>query len=167
MGVDETVLKEVVRRVLAAARPDRIILLGSAEMGQMTKDSDIDILIVEPATTIRHGESVAITEAIGDAGVPVDVKIISAERFEATKNLLGGIAYRAHKYGRLLYDASSEGDQAADGRVDPEASLDISTGGARRVVDAARESLARNERFDAAQEIAHERYRATFRRLAE
>ena len=100
MGVDESVLSEVVRRVLAVAKPDRIILFGSAATGQMSKDSDIDLLIVEPAPENRHEESVAITDAIGD------VKIISSERFEATKNIIGGIAYPAHKYGRILYEAA-------------------------------------------------------------
>ena len=104
MGVDELVLNEVVRRVLAVAKPDRIILFGSAATGQMTKDSDIDILIVEPVAENRHEESVAITDAIGDVRFPVDVKIISSERFEATKNIIGGIAYPAHKYGRILYE---------------------------------------------------------------
>jgi predicted nucleotidyltransferase len=106
MGVDELVLNEVVRRVLAVAKPDRIILFGSAATGQMTKDSDIDLLIVEPTAENRHEESVAITDAIGDVRFPVDVKIISSERFEATKNIVGGIAYPAHKYGRILYEAA-------------------------------------------------------------
>jgi len=30
MGIDETLLKEIVRRVLTVARPDKIILFGSA-----------------------------------------------------------------------------------------------------------------------------------------
>ena len=77
MGVDELVLSEVVRRVLAVAKPDRIILFGSAATGQMTKDSDIDLLIVERSAENRHAESVAITDAIGDVRFPVDVKIIS------------------------------------------------------------------------------------------
>ena len=46
MGVDETLLEEIVRRILEVARPDKIILFGSAATGQMTKDSDIDLLIV-------------------------------------------------------------------------------------------------------------------------
>jgi uncharacterized protein len=106
MGIDELVLNEVVRRVLAVAKPDRIILFGSAATGQMTRDSDIDLLIVEPTAENRHAESVAITDAIGDVHFPVDVKIISSERFEATKNIIGGIAYPAHKYGRILYEAA-------------------------------------------------------------
>jgi predicted nucleotidyltransferase len=106
MGVDETLLSEIVRRVLRVARPERIILFGSAATGQMTKDSDIDLLIVEQAPKNRHEESVAIADAIGDVAFPVDVKIIASERFEATKNIIGGIAYPAHKYGRVLYAAA-------------------------------------------------------------
>lgn len=106
MGVDELVLNEVVRRVLAVSKPDRIILYGSAATGQMTKDSDLDLLIIEPTAENRHAESVTITDAIGDVHFPVDVKIMSSERFEATKYIIGGIAYPAHKYGRLLYQAA-------------------------------------------------------------
>jgi uncharacterized protein len=106
MGVDEQLLGEIVRRVLKVAQPERIILFGSAATGRMTRDSDIDLLIVEPAPKNRHEESVAIADAIGDVDFPVDVKIIASERFEATKNLVGGIAYPAHKYGRVLYEAA-------------------------------------------------------------
>jgi predicted nucleotidyltransferase len=103
MAVDEILLREIVRRVLTVTRPEKIILFGSAVAGQMTKDSDIDLLIVERAPKNRHEESVAISDAIGDVNFPVDVKIIASERFDATKNIIGGIAYPAHKYGRVLY----------------------------------------------------------------
>ena len=54
MGVDETLLNEIVRRVLSVARPDRIILFDSAVTGQMTKDSDIDLLRTNEALDRRH-----------------------------------------------------------------------------------------------------------------
>ena len=101
----------------AVAKPERIILFGSAATGEMTKDSDIDLLIVEPTAENRHAKSVAITDAIGDVRFPVDVKMISPERFEATKNIIGGIAYPAHKYGRILYEAALGRNPAAGGRV--------------------------------------------------
>jgi len=92
--------------VLTVAQPDRIILFGSAATGQMTRDSDIDLLIVEPAPENRHEASVQIRDAVGNVNFPVDVLIIATEWFEATKNIIGGIAYPAHKYGRVLYDAA-------------------------------------------------------------
>ena len=106
MNVDETLLNEVVRRVLTVTRPDRIILFGSAATGQMTKDSDIDLLVVEPALANSHERRVAIRSAVGDIGYPVDVIVMRTERFERTKRWIGGIAYPAHKYGRVIYEAA-------------------------------------------------------------
>ena len=106
MGVDETMLNEVVRRVLTVARPDRIILFGSAATGQMTRDSDIDLLVVEPGPANGRDRSVKIRRALGDVQYPVDVIVMSSERFEETKNIIGGIAYPAQKYGRVLYEAA-------------------------------------------------------------
>ena len=106
MGVDETLLNEVVRRVLSVASPDRIILFGSAATGRMTRDSDLDLLVVEPAPSNTRARSVLIRRALGDVRYPVDVIVMSRERFEATKNIIGGIAYPANKYGRVLYEAA-------------------------------------------------------------
>ena len=106
MGVDEALLNEVVRRVLTVARPDRIILFGSAATGQMTKDSDIDLLVVEPALASTHERRVAIRGAVGDIGYPVDVIVMRTDRFERTKRFIGGIAYPANKYGRVIYEAA-------------------------------------------------------------
>ena len=69
MGVDETLLNEIVRRVLSVARPDRIILFGSAATGQMTRDSDIDLLVVEPALANTHERRVEIRDAVEMSGI--------------------------------------------------------------------------------------------------
>jgi predicted nucleotidyltransferase len=106
MGVDETLLNEVVRRVLTVAQPERIILFGFAVTGQMTGDSDIDLLVVEPEPASTRDRSVKIRRALGDVPYPVDVIVISSERFEETKNIIGGIAYPANKHGRVLYEAA-------------------------------------------------------------
>ena len=106
MNIDETLLSEVVRRVLTVARPDRIILFGSAATGHMTEDSDLDLLVVESEPANTRDRSVRIRRALGDVRYPVDVIVMSSARFEETKNLIGGIAYPARKYGRVLYEAA-------------------------------------------------------------
>jgi predicted nucleotidyltransferase len=106
MGIDEQLVREIVRRVLAAAQPDRIILFGSAAAGGMTRDSDIDLLVLEREPADRHEESVKIRDSIGDVGYPFDVIVMPTDRFEQTKNVIGGIAYPAHKYGRVIYEAA-------------------------------------------------------------
>jgi hypothetical protein len=49
---------------------------------------------------------VAIRGAVGDIGYPVDVIVMRTERFERTKRFIGGIAYPANKYGRVIYEAA-------------------------------------------------------------
>ena len=106
MGIDDSLVREIVQRLLGVARPDRIILFGSAANGPMTRDSDIDLLVVAPASSNTLDERVRLYKALRGLGFPFDVFIIGTERFEETKNILGGIAYPANKYGRVIYEAA-------------------------------------------------------------
>jgi len=106
VGIDEHLTREIVRRVLSVARPDRIILFGSAATGQMTRDSDIDLLVVEPAPQDTRQRSVLIADALRGLGFPFDVIVMTTWRFEETKGLIGGIAYPANKYGKVIYEAA-------------------------------------------------------------
>lgn len=106
MAIDEALTREIVRRILTVAEPDRVILFGSAATGQMAPDSDIDLLVVEPLPENSRDESVRIRRALGNIGYPVDVIVIATERFEETKAIIGGIACPAHKFGRVPYEAA-------------------------------------------------------------
>jgi len=103
MGIDDSVKREVVRRILAIAKPERIILFGSAATGRMSKDSDIDVLVVEREPVNAFEERLRIGDSLSELGTPFDVFIMDAERFEESKAVFGGIAYPAHKYGRVIY----------------------------------------------------------------
>jgi len=104
MGINESLVQEIVRRILSVTRPDRIIIFGSAATGGMT--SDIDILVVERNPGDRRKESVRIHHALRGLGYPFDVIIISTEWFEESKNVIGGIAYPANKYGKVIYEVA-------------------------------------------------------------
>ncbi len=103
MVINSKITKEIVKRVQYAAKPDRIILFGSAASGRMTRDSDIDLLILKKAIRRPLRECVPIYDALSGLGYPFDVVLMSTERFEESKNVMGGIAYPAHKYGKVLY----------------------------------------------------------------
>ena len=105
-GIDDALIEEIVRRVLTVAAPDKIILFGSAAGGKMTRDSDIDLLIVESQPRDRRRESVEIGDALRGLGFPFDVLVIATDWFEASKNVIGGIAYPANKHGRIIYAAA-------------------------------------------------------------
>lgn len=104
-GVDESIMSEIVRRITSAATPDKIILFGSAARGEMTRDSDIDLLVIERDVPSPRGESVRLGDTLAGLGFPFDVIVVSTAYFEGTKNIIGGVAYPAHKYGKVIYDA--------------------------------------------------------------
>ena len=106
MGIDDSLTAEIVRRILAVSKPDKIILFGSAATGQMTLDSDIDLLLVAPAEANTVEGRVRIRRAIGNLGFPFDICIMAADWFEASKNMVGGLAYPANKYGRVIYEGA-------------------------------------------------------------
>ena len=99
-------VREIVRRILTVAKPAKIILFGSAATGPMTRDSDIDLLIVETGPIDRCREYVRVRRALGHLGFPFDILFITQDWFEASKSVIGGIAYPAHKYGRVIYEAA-------------------------------------------------------------
>jgi len=106
MSIDESLVREIIKRILSVSSPDRIILFGSAATGQMNRDSDIDLLVIESNPVDRRRESVKLDITLGGLGYPFDIIVISREWFEASKNVVGGIAYPANKYGKVIYEAA-------------------------------------------------------------
>jgi predicted nucleotidyltransferase len=106
MGIDQKTIDEIVRRVLSVTSPDRIILFGSAASGKMTRDSDIDLLILKREPPQDRAEWLRITRALRDLQFPFDILLMAANRFEESKEVVGGIAYPANKYGKVIYEAA-------------------------------------------------------------
>jgi predicted nucleotidyltransferase len=106
MEMSQAMVAEIVKRILCVAEPRQIIVFGSAATGQMTKDSDIDLLVLESAPGDTRQESVRLRRAVRGLGYPFDIIVMSAERFEESKNVVGGIAYPANKYGKVIYEAA-------------------------------------------------------------
>jgi uncharacterized protein len=106
MGLDDATIQEIVRRILAVARPDRIILFGSAATGTMTPDSDVDLLVLKRSAEQPYEEMAALEDALRGMGYPFGVVVLPLDRFEETKEVIGSLAYPAHRYGRVLYEAA-------------------------------------------------------------
>ena len=106
MGVDQKMINEIIQRILAVAKPKRIILFGSAAMDRMTRDSDIDIMVVIAVPGNNRKESIRIRAGLRGLGCAFDIIVMSLERFEESKSVIGGIAYPANKYGKVIYEAA-------------------------------------------------------------
>ena len=106
MGIDDQLIQEIVQRILSAVRPDRIILFGSVAEGRMGRDSDIDLLILEASPGDVWEESARAYRSLRGLSFPFDVFVMATEAFEESKNVVGGLAFPANKYGRVIYEAA-------------------------------------------------------------
>jgi len=106
MNATSELLDEIVARLTAVARPARVIVFGSTATGTATADSDIDLLIVLDEVDDARLESVRLRRALSGMSMPLDVIVMRSDRFEETKDIVGGIAYPANKYGKVIYDAA-------------------------------------------------------------
>ena len=100
------VLQEITRRIVEVAAPEKIILFGSAARGEMTRDSDLDFLVV--AVTAHPRETAAqIRRHLLDVavGIPKDVIVVTPEELERHKDTIGYIYRPALREGRVLYAA--------------------------------------------------------------
>lgn len=102
----EDAIAEIVRRIVAAAGPDRVILFGSAALGEMTPDSDIDLLVLEREVVDPRGEALRLRAALSDLPSPFDVMVMTTARFEETRGVIGGLAWPAARYGRVIHEAA-------------------------------------------------------------
>ena len=46
-ALDQETLDDIIQRIVEVAQPERIVLFGSAARGGMTRNSDVDLLIIK------------------------------------------------------------------------------------------------------------------------
>jgi len=102
---DPSALEELVRRIVDIARPDRIILFGSAARGEMGPDSDVDLLVVKSGIEHRRRLAQDIYMNLSGVGVGVDIIVLTPEDIEAERDSVGSILGPALDEGRVIYAA--------------------------------------------------------------
>ena len=86
--VDEELLKEVVRRIVSAVDPEKIILFGSHAYGKAKKGSDLDLLVVVKESSLpRYKRSVPIYKALAGILVPKDIIVYTEKEIEEWRNV--------------------------------------------------------------------------------
>ena len=102
--LNEETLREIVRRIVEAVAPEKIILFGSAARGEMGPDSDLDLLVVKSCEN-RREVARAIRQSLLGIGVPKDVVVVTPEDIEEQKDIPGMIVRAALREGKILYAA--------------------------------------------------------------
>lgn len=91
------------RRIVEVSQPERIILFGSAARGQMTPDSDIDLIVVKSDVEHRGRMADRIYRNLWGIGVPVDIIVYTSEDIDRFRDKIGTIVKPALREGREIY----------------------------------------------------------------
>lgn len=103
--LDEKTLDEVIRRVVEVARPEKIILFGSAARGGMGPHSDVDLLIIkEGADTLELAGEIYMN--LDGVGVAVDAIVVTPGDVERYGDSHALIIKPALREGRVVYEAA-------------------------------------------------------------
>ncbi len=107
-GVGAEKLQGMVRVIVEAADPEKIILFGSRARGDARPDSDVDLIVVE-AEPFGEGrnrveESQRLRDALGVQGVDKDILACSLDDLEYWRDSLNNVLARALREGAVLYE---------------------------------------------------------------
>ena len=100
---DSGTLTAIVRRLVGAVAPDRIILFGSGARGTMTAESDLDLLIIKADCNTRQLAAEARC-GLGNDGLPVDVIAATPEHMRKHADSLSFVFAPATREGITVYD---------------------------------------------------------------
>jgi predicted nucleotidyltransferase len=103
--VTEESLQEIVRRIVKVARPEKIILFGSAARGEMGPHSDVDLLVIKRGRFHQGDLTGTIYMNLIGVDQAVDVIVVTPEEVERYRDSRPLVIAPALREGRVLYAA--------------------------------------------------------------
>lgn len=100
-------VRPLIRHLVERFHPRRVILFGSYAYGEPHEESDLDLLVVMLHPPQRQEAWKVAAELRRQSSVPLQIVFMSAEEFEETKEVVGGLAYPAHQWGKVLHEEDS------------------------------------------------------------
>lgn len=107
VSIDDEKLKEIVRRLVQALDPDRIVMFGSRARGDSKPDSDLDLLIVKDSAEPRHRRTIPGYYALAGLGIPIDILWRTAAEIAEWERVPNHVTTRAIREGKILYERAA------------------------------------------------------------
>ena len=96
-------IDELLRRIVAAVQPNRIILFGSAARGQMGPNSDLDVLVVMPDCVHRRQTAHTIYRKLLGLGFAKDIVVATESDIRDYGDNPSLVLFPALREGKELY----------------------------------------------------------------
>lgn len=105
MPPDPELVDHLVRQIVMAVQPLRVVLFGSAARGEMGPDSDLDILVVMPDGIHRRRTAQLLYRTLDGQGQPFDLIVATPSDLSRHKDTVGLIYRDILREGREVYAA--------------------------------------------------------------
>ena len=103
--LDQSILDDIIQRVVEVAQPEKIILFGSAARGEMNRHSDVDLLIVRDGSDLRR-LTARIYRNLRGVGAAVDAIVVTPADVERYKECHALVIKPALKEGKVVYESA-------------------------------------------------------------
>ena len=103
--IDQDIIKEIIRSIVRVAKPDRIVLFGSAARGEAGEESDTDLLVVKKGVPHRRRLAQEIYVSLIGISMAIDIIVVTPEDIEELKDGIGTIIPDALSEGIEIYAA--------------------------------------------------------------
>ena len=103
IGIEEHQLLEIIRRIVAVAKPQKIILFGSGGRGPLGPSSDLDILVVKDCIG-RRALAQEIYSHMRGIEIGFDIVVATSEDLDRFKDSPTVVIGQALREGTVIYD---------------------------------------------------------------
>ena len=104
-SLDDVTLEEIVRRIVAASQPEKVVLFGSAARGEMGPHSDVNLLVVKQCD--NHWDVMGdIYEELYGVEAAVDIVVVTPDDVERYKDTHALVIKPALREGRIVYQTA-------------------------------------------------------------
>ncbi len=105
-GIADHLLTDIIARIVAVAKPQKIILFGSGARGQLGPSSDLDILVVKDGVGRRDMVQKIYGQMRG-IEIGLDIVVASTHDLQRFKNSETVVIGQALKEGKVIYDEAA------------------------------------------------------------
>jgi len=105
--IDASLMDEIVRRIVEAISPEKVILFGSRARVDAQPNSDIDLLVIAHSTVPRYRRSAPLYGVLSDIVVPMDILVYSPDEVQEWSQVRQAFVTTAIREGKVLYEKQS------------------------------------------------------------
>ena len=103
--ITDSLMQEIVRRIVREANPHQVILFGSRARGDARPESDLDLLVVAEDARPRAARASELYGVLSDIPIPIDILVYQSSEIIEWSNVPQAFVTTAVREGALLYEA--------------------------------------------------------------